>query len=60
MTEVANRLGESPQCVNNWVSRGQVPVDKCSRLIVALDGAVEKSDLRPRDWSDIWPEETPA
>lgn len=56
LTVVAQRLGETTQCVNNWVARGQVPVEKCREVERALDGQASLRDLRPRDWMRIWPE----
>lgn len=56
VTKVAERLGESPQVIANWVARGRVPVAKCAAAETALEGRVTKSDLRPTDWRNIWPE----
>lgn len=54
-TVVADRLGESPQTINNWVGRG-VPVARCAALEAALGGAVKRWHMRPLDWWEIWPE----
>lgn len=34
----------------------QVPVERCVSIERATNGAVTRSDLRPDDWQDIWPE----
>lgn len=52
---VASQLGESPQTVNNWVSRG-VPVPRCAAFEQAVGLRVMRWDLRPSDWHEIWPE----
>ncbi|MCU7372825.1 helix-turn-helix domain-containing protein [Paucibacter sp. O1-1] len=54
-TLVAAKLGESPQTLNNWVSRG-VPVPRCAAVEAATACAVMRWDLRPDDWHLIWPE----
>ncbi len=60
LTEAAKRIGESPQCVANWVARGSVPVNKCAIVEEALEGRVSKLDLRPHDWQQIWPDAAAA
>lgn len=60
LSEVARRVGESPQCVNNWIERGAVPIGKVATVEQALDGRVTKRDLRPKDWKSIWPEQAAA
>lgn len=52
---VATLLGESPQTVNNWVSRG-VPVPRCAAFEQAVCQRLMRWDLRPDDWHEIWPE----
>lgn len=40
-----------------WRSKDRtVPVKKCVLIEQISDGAVSRKDLRPDDWSDIWPE----
>lgn len=60
LTTAAERIGTSPQAVSNWIARGRVPVEKCATVVAALEGRVNKADLRPDDWQAIWPEPLPA
>lgn len=56
-TEVAKRIGVSPQRLANWIARG-VPASYCLRL-ESLTG-ISRKDLRPDDWADYWPEPATA
>lgn len=55
LAALARRLGVSAQRLSNWIERG-VPIDQCSAVEVATDGAVMRWDLRSDDWHLIWPE----
>ena len=43
--ELAKKLGVSPQCLSNWISRKSIPVDRC-RIIEKVTG-VSRKKLRP-------------
>jgi len=53
LSTLADLLGETPQALNNWRTRG-VPPSKC-RAFAAATGISVKL-LRPNDWGDYWPE----
>jgi len=53
LSRLAEILGESPQTLNNWRTRG-VPPGKCQAFAAATGVSVKH--LRPRDWMDYWPE----
>ncbi len=55
LTKLAASIGQSPQVVSNWRTRG-VPIEHCVAIEVATEGAVTRRDLRPTDWPRIWPE----
>lgn len=56
-TELANALGCDAQLVWQWARRvRQVPLERCSAIELATDGAVRRWHLRPSDWHRIWPE----
>ena len=49
---LANNLRVSPQMVNNWIRRGNVPAEHCPDIERATAGQVRCEDLRPDvDWS---------
>jgi DNA-binding transcriptional regulator YdaS (Cro superfamily) len=51
---LANGIGVSPQTVNNWIRRGNVPAEYCPRIEAFTNGAVRCEDLRPDvPWSVI-------
>src|SRR6266568_5813704 len=52
---VAGRLGVSEQRLSNWIDRG-VPVNKCAAMERAVEGRYTRWQMRPLDWSEIWPE----
>lgn len=54
-TKLAAILGVSLQVVGHWKARG-VPIERCVAIERATAGAVTRRDLRPKDYSDIWPE----
>jgi DNA-binding transcriptional regulator YdaS (Cro superfamily) len=53
---ISAALGISQQAITNWKSRGVVPVEHCTAIEKATNGAVTRKDLRPDDWQAIWPE----
>lgn len=55
LSKLATAVGESPQTVSNWRRRG-VPIAHCAAIELATKGKVTRRDLRPDDWSRIWPE----
>lgn len=54
---LAEKINVFQSDVSNW-RRGSrpVPVNKCTAIEKATNGAVTRKDLRPDDWADIWPE----
>ena len=55
--ELARLIGVTQSAVSNWRARGgTVPVEHCSAIERATNGAVTRRDLRPDDWHRIWPE----
>jgi DNA-binding transcriptional regulator YdaS (Cro superfamily) len=59
LKKLAEAIGQSPQTVSNWRSRG-VPLLHCVAIEQATGGAVTRRELRPDDWQRIWPELTAA
>lgn len=54
---VAALLGVSVQAVYFWRSgKRRLPPEHCAALEAASGGRVTRRDLRPSDWSRIWPE----
>lgn len=54
---LANALGVSPPTVSDWCAgKKAVPLERCTAIERATEGAVTRQDLRPDDWQDIWPE----
>lgn len=54
---LARKIGVSAPTVNQWVKGHRpVPVERCLAIEIATNGAVTRRDLRPDDWSLIWPE----
>jgi len=49
---LAEEIGGTPQLVNNWIRRGQVPAEHCPKIERATRGQVTCEDLRPDiDWA---------
>jgi DNA-binding transcriptional regulator YdaS (Cro superfamily) len=43
--------------VSRWAAGERpVPLERCTAIERATDGAVKRWDLRPDDWHRIWPE----
>jgi DNA-binding transcriptional regulator YdaS (Cro superfamily) len=54
---LARELGVSQPTVSDWCTgKKRVPVERCSAIERATNGAVTRRDLRPDDWQAIWPE----
>lgn len=56
LTALANALKVTPQVVNNWRSRKNVPAEKCREIEDATKGVVKRHELRP----DVFGKETAA
>ncbi|NHN79707.1 helix-turn-helix domain-containing protein [Azotobacter chroococcum] len=52
-TELAKRVGVSPQNIFNWKRRG-VPAERVPAVVRATDGAVQAHELRP-DLPELFP-----
>lgn len=51
---LAKAIGRTPQVVNNWQRRGNVPAEHCPAIERATKGEVRCEDLRPDvDWAWI-------
>lgn len=50
--KLAALLRVTPQAVNQWVSKGRVPVDRVKDVVRATDGTVTAHDLAP----ELFPE----
>lgn len=54
---LAKALGVQPPSVSDWITgKKAVPLERCTAIERATDGAVTRQDLRPDDWAQIWPE----
>ncbi|KDD44749.1 DNA-binding helix-turn-helix protein [Bordetella bronchiseptica OSU095] len=54
---LAREVGVSPALVYQWrTGRRPVPVEHCAAIERATGGEVSRRDLRPGDWSRVWPE----
>lgn len=54
---IARHLNVRAPTVNQWVKGSKpVPVRHCRKLEELSGGSVTRRDLRPDDWSTIWPE----
>ena len=61
LTELAKRVGVSPQVVANWRKRGNIPADR----VLAIEAATRDKNGRPRVLRhdirpDLYPEEETA
>ena len=61
-TRLAKTLGVPQELVSQWRTGARpVPIERCVEIERATAGQVTRRDLRPDDWSKIWPElATPA
>ena len=46
-TALANELGITPQAVNHWVTVGQVPINRVTKIEKATKNKVTRAELRP-------------
>ena len=53
--ELALLLGVSVSAIGNWKFRG-VPFEQCMPIERATLGKISRRELRPDDWSQMWPE----
>lgn len=54
---IAQAIGVTPPVVSDWVTgKKGIPLDRCTAIERATDGAVTRKDLRPDDWQNHWPE----
>lgn len=59
---LSKALGVTPVTVNQWVrpvgaqNHRPIPPKQCVRIEQLTGGVVSRRDLRPDDWSAIWPE----
>ena len=54
---LARKLSVTPVLISQWrTGARQVPIERCVSIETATAGAVTRKDLRPDDWSAIWPE----
>ena len=44
--ELARKLGTSPQAVNNWLRRGNVPLEWVPEIVDITNGFVKADELR--------------
>jgi len=56
-SSLAKRTGIVSVSIINW-SNGKrpIPIPRCTQLEIATGGKITRKDLRPNDWSEIWPE----
>lgn len=53
---LASMIGVSPSAPCMWRKRGVVPLAHCYAIEKATAGSVNRRDLRPDDWHQIWPD----
>lgn len=54
---LAKACGVTPQAVSQWANGGRpIPERRCVAIERLTKGAVTRQELRPDDWSEIWPE----
>ena len=51
-TAVANKLEISPQAVSQWLTSGQVPVNRVLDIETLVNGKVTRYQLRPDIYGD--------
>lgn len=56
-TRLAIKIGAHPPDISAWTTGARpVPVKAAVAIEAATAGQVTRSDLRPTDWRQIWPE----
>ncbi|MGO3396003.1 YdaS family helix-turn-helix protein [Serratia quinivorans] len=59
--KLAEKIGASPSYLSQMASGSSpVPPALCPSIEEATSGVVTRADLRPKDWSRIWPEYVPV
>lgn len=54
---LAADIGVSQVVISQWATHvREIPVARCTSIEAATGGAVKRWDLRPADWSLMWPE----
>jgi DNA-binding transcriptional regulator YdaS (Cro superfamily) len=55
---IAKFVEVHPVMVSQWANgtKAPIPVERCTAIERATDGAVRRWDLRPHDWHEHWPE----
>lgn len=53
---LAKAVGVTQQTVSKWLTTGVIRPEHCSEIERFTEGAVSRRQLRPSDWSLIWPE----
>lgn len=54
---LAAKIGVSPALISQWrLGVRPIPAKRCPAIELATEGKVTRRDLRPSDWSSIWPE----
>lgn len=55
--KLGEACGFSQQAAYKWLhGKSKVPPEACVLIEKATNGKVKRSDLRPNDWKNIWPE----
>ena len=54
---IARAVGVSPVMVTQWANgEKEIPVRRCLAIEQACSGEVKRSDLRPNDYWEHWPD----
>lgn len=57
VAQLAKDLDIAPSLVSQWKNKVRpIPLERCTAIEQATNGAVTRRDLRPDDWHLIWPE----
>lgn len=57
VAQLAKDLEIAPSLVSQWKNKVRpIPLERCTAIEKATNGAVTRRDLRPDDWHLIWPE----
>lgn len=56
-SRLSKKLNLPQALISQWANKVRpVPVERCTAIEQATNGAVTRRDLRPDDWHLIWPE----